>query len=47
MKISELKTPCYVIDEGKTDRKPEDFASCNAENGRKDPSCTESIQCIL
>ena len=43
MKISELKTPCYVIDEGK----PEDFASCNADNGRKDPSCTESIQRIL
>ena len=47
MKINELRTPCYVIDEGKLTENLFDIKRCHAKDRCKDSSGTEGIQRIL
>lgn len=46
MKINELRTPCYVIDEGKL-TEIFDIKRCHAKDRCKDSFGTEGIQRIL
>ena len=47
MKINELRTPCYVIDEGKLTENLLILNGCHAKDRCKDSSGTEGIQRIL